>query len=73
MSDTDDPLAALATAHLQRMQQISDAGYEKQKEICDHHTTQLRRFAGIRTTAIEKLLEASGILAPTEEPNQNPQ
>jgi hypothetical protein len=46
----------------------------KMEEICDHATSEFRRFSGLRSTALAKLLEGAGILpaeAATDAPTDD--
>ena len=72
MADEVDPLESLLTAHVNRMQEITSAGFAKSQQLCDQSLASIKKRTGVRTSALDKALESLGIvqlgLEPTDQP-----
>jgi signal transduction histidine kinase len=66
MAEELDPIASLAANHISTMQQIASNNIDKTQELSEHASKEFRRFSGLRSTALEKLLTAAGIIQPAE-------
>lgn len=66
----DDPIAALASSHTKRMQEIADEGFDKTKEVCGNVVTRLKKAAGLRDAVVDRTLAALGIDVPNTTPTE---
>lgn len=57
----DDPLAAMLNKHLERMQEIADAGFSKTQEVCGDVVSRLKKASGLRDAVLDRTLEKLGI------------
>jgi hypothetical protein len=65
-----DPLAVLMQSHFTRMQEISNEGFEKSKEMSGDMVNRLKKNVGLRDAVLDKTLTALGVTQPgeTEQP-----
>lgn len=67
--DEVDPLKSLADAHLKRMQEIADEGFDKAKIACQDVVHRLKRNVGLRDAVLDQTLTALGVTKPGEKDN----
>lgn len=70
MADEIDPLEVLVKSHVERMAEITNAGITKSQALCDETMLAIKAKAGMRSSLLDKALEALGVVANTEVKDQ---
>lgn len=64
--EAPDPLQALLTSHIARMQTIAEDGLSHAKQVSDNLVSKLKKNVGLRNEVLDRTLSALGIKEPKE-------